>query len=119
MGMDRARLGAATSSSIEDRGNDLFLSIASIWELGIKDEIGKLRLPQEFQGYVRTRLVKSEAAVLNLSPEHLFELKGIDAHHRDPFDRILVAQARVESMTLVTADERLLKYSVQTLDART
>ncbi|HVS45718.1 MAG TPA: type II toxin-antitoxin system VapC family toxin [Verrucomicrobiae bacterium] len=118
-GAQSKRLGAQTRAALEDRKNELFLSIASIWELAIKDEAGKLNLPVEFQVFVRTLLAKSETALLNVSLDHLFVLKSLERRHRDPFDRLLVAQAQIEAMTLVTADERLFPYPAPTLDART
>jgi PIN domain nuclease of toxin-antitoxin system len=118
-GLAPERLGPRTRAVLEDRKNESFLSVASIWELAIKDEAGKLELPVEFQVYIRTRLVKSEARVLEVSLDHLFVLKSLERRHRDPFDRLLVAQAQVEAMTLVTADERLFAYPAPTLDART
>jgi len=118
-GAQSKRLGAQTRAALEDRKNELFISIASIWELAIKDEAGKLNLPVEFQVFVRTLLAKSETALLNVSLDHLFVLKSLERRHRDPFDRLLVAQAQIEAMTLVTADERLFPYPAPTLDART
>ena len=118
-GIDTKRLGRRTLHALEDAKNELFISIVSIWELAIKDEIGKLELPVELQLFVRTMLNGSGTSMLSLTPNHVFELKSLERLHRDPFDRMMVAQARVENMTLVTVDERLLKYPVRALDART
>ena len=116
-GADPERLGPQTRALLEDRGNDLFLSIASIWELSIKVAAGKLRLPLDFKPFVETRLEKSEASVLNISLNHVLAVREPRPIHGDPFDRMLVCQAHCESMTLVTADSRLLDYPVKTLDA--
>ncbi len=117
-GSQPQRLGPQTRALLEDRRNDLFLSIASIWELTVKHAAGKLQLPTELQTYVRTRLKKSEATVLGLELDHIFALRALAIHHRDPFDRLLVCQVQVEAMTLLTADERLSAYPVPPLNAR-
>jgi PIN domain nuclease of toxin-antitoxin system len=103
---------------LEDRGNALFLSIASAWEIVVKDARGKLDLPMDAPTYLRSRLARSGAELLNLSLDHLFALDSIPYHHRDPFDRVLVAQAKVEGMTLMSADPRVLAYPILTADAR-
>lgn len=118
-GADVKRLGSQTRALLEDRGNELYLSIASIWELSIKVAAGKLRLPLDFKPFVETRLGKSEACLLNVSLNHALAVRELQPIHGDPFDRMLVCQARCESMTLVTADSRLFGYPVKTLDART
>ncbi len=117
-GADSGRLGPQSRALLEDRSNDLYLSIASVWELSIKIAAGKLRLPLDLKPFVETRLAKSEASVLNVSLNHAIALRGLEPAHGDPFDRMLVCQARCESMTLLTADARLFDYPVKTQDAR-
>lgn len=117
-GVETGRIGPIARMTLQDAKNDLFLSIAGIWELAIKDEVGKLELPVDLQLFVATMLKQRTISLLPLTPDHAFELRNLDRLHKDPFDRILVAQARVENMTLVTADERLFSYPVRTLDAR-
>ena len=116
--LEPKRLGKKTISAIESRENQLFLSIASVWEIAIKSEAGKIRLPEEFEPYVRSRIVQSEVTLVPVALDHVLALKNLERLHRDPFDRIMATQAKVEKMTLVTADERLLSYDVTTLDAR-
>jgi PIN domain nuclease of toxin-antitoxin system len=118
MALAPQRLGADSRSMLADRGNTLFLSIASAWEIVIKDARGRLELPMDAPTYLRSRLARSGAELLNLSLDHLFALDSLPDRHRDPFDRVLAAQAKVEGMSLISADPRVLAYPVLTIDAR-
>lgn len=111
------RLGPRTRAAIELDATSISVSIVSFWELAIKVGAGKLNLPADLATFWDT--MRAEATSLGLEPRHVLGLAQLDILHRDPFDRMLVAQARVEGLTLVTADERLFKYPVATLDART
>lgn len=119
MELDPDRLGPRTKEALESEGSDLKLSIVSVWELMIKAAKGKLRLPREAQSYIRYRLDSEYASLLGLSVNHAYAVGQLKGGHGDLFDRMLVCQARCESMTLVTADSRLFDYPVQTIDART
>jgi PIN domain nuclease of toxin-antitoxin system len=118
MGMQPERLGTLSRSMVVDRHNSLFLSMASAWEIVMKHSRGKLELPADAATYVRSRLAISGADILDISLEHVFALASIPDRHRDPFDRMLVAQALVEGMSLITADPHILSYPVATIDAR-
>ena len=91
---------------------ELYLSAASIWEMAIKHGIGKLRLPLPLTDYVLSRLERSTTLVLPVDHHHALRVAGLPPHHRDPFDRILVAQAQVERLAIVTADPQLAAYDV-------
>ena len=119
MGLAPERLGRKTRALLEDPENDLALSVASAWEIILKYRRGKLELPMEAPEYIRTRLRRSGASMLAIALDHVLALASLDERHRDPFDRILVAQALSESRSLVTADPRLLDYPILTFDART
>lgn len=112
------RLGERARAALRDRRNSLYLSIVSIWEMAIKSGLGKLDLPLDVQTFVRRFLPMSQSALLELSLDHVFALTSVPKRHRDPFDRMLVAQARVEGMSLMTADPHMLSYPVATIDAR-
>lgn len=90
-------------------------SAVTPWELGIKQALGKLDLPDD----LIPTLVDGGFDPLDITPEHGRTATGLPPHHRDPFDRILVAQARTESLVLVTADRSFAAYDVEQLDART
>lgn len=107
------RLGDDVREALADAHNDVFVSAASIWEIAIKRASGRLRAP--------SRLAESiETAGFTELPVDCFhaELAGsLPKHHGDPFDRMLVAQAQVEGLTLVTADANILRYPVRTMAA--
>lgn len=118
MAFSPERLGAAAHNAVADPGNALFLSLASAWEIVEKNTRGKLDLPLDVATYLTSRLALSQAMLLTISLEHILALRSLPSHHRDPFDRMILAQAFVEGMPLVTADARMLDYPVSTIDAR-
>jgi PIN domain nuclease of toxin-antitoxin system len=111
-------LGGPAREAIESRDNDLFLSAASAWELVIKHALGKLELPLPPEEYVPTRLERTGVAGLAVSITHTLQVGKLPPHHRDPFDRLLIAQAQVEGLRLVTADAVFRDYEVDLLWAR-
>ncbi len=97
---------------LEDNDNDLLLSAASSWEISIKWSLGKLGLTDPPDTYVPDRMISSGVMGLPVQHAHGLAVAHLPPHHRDPFDRLLVAQARMEGLTLVTADEALQAYDV-------
>jgi PIN domain nuclease of toxin-antitoxin system len=118
MALAPEHLGDDSRSMLADRRNALFLSIVSAWEIVLKNARGKLELPMDAPTYLRSRLARSGAELLNLSLDHLFALSSLPDRHRDPFDRLLVAQAKIEGMSLISADPHVLAYPILTIDAR-
>lgn len=104
------QLNADTRALIADRANQLLLSVASTWEIAIKVSIGKLHLPGPLATFLPEQLRQDEIEVLGIDINHTFRVASLPHHHRDPFDRMLVAQALVESLPLVTADPLLRPY---------
>jgi PIN domain nuclease of toxin-antitoxin system len=98
---------------LEDPVNTLALSAASSWEIAIKYALGKLPLPAPPAQYVPDRLRGSGVDPLPVSHAHALAVAELPAHHSDPFDRLLVAQARLEGMILLTADRALGRYDVE------
>jgi PIN domain nuclease of toxin-antitoxin system len=98
-----------------DPKNDLYLSVASLWEMLIKSGIGKLSLPVPAAPYLLKQMEKNRLAALGIQYSHLAELETIPPLHRDPFDQMIVAQARAEKMPLMTADPALREYDVSLL----
>jgi PIN domain nuclease of toxin-antitoxin system len=96
-------------------GNRRYLSIVSVWELQIKVSSGKLTLPTSVQHFVATYRSANSIYPLSISESHIWALATLPFHHRDPFDRILIAQAITEGWTLVTADALFVDYPVQLL----
>ena len=96
---------------ILNRTNRIYLSMISAWELTIKISIGKLRFPGDAAGFIQVSK-KNEIAIVPIETTHLTILKDLPFIHRDPFDRLLVATALAEEMTLITADTNIAKYNV-------
>jgi PIN domain nuclease of toxin-antitoxin system len=108
------RLGGALAE-IEDSRNRLVVSAASSWEIAIKHARGRLPLPDPPERYVPDLIRRIGAQALTIEHAHALGVSSLPPLHRDPFDRLLVAQARSIEATLVTADERLAEYPVRTL----
>lgn len=109
------RLNAAASQAIASRQNEILLSAASSWEISIKYALGKLRLPQPPLQYVPSRLAAQGMSALPVHHIHALHVATLPSHHRDPFDRLLLAQAQVEELTLLTADSAMMDYDVKVL----
>lgn len=106
------RLGE-TLDLVEDPENELFLSAASSWEIALKWSIGKLPLPEAPATYIPARLASNGVVPLAIGHDHALAVAELPPHHRDPFDRLLVVQARTLGLTLVTADRALDPYEVK------
>lgn len=88
---------------ITDSQNDIYVSIASLWEIAIKISIGKLTLANSLTDVVNNLSIEN-IEILPMSPEHILQVSTLPFHHRDPFDRIIVSQAIVENINLISAD---------------
>ena len=108
-------LSPTVRAFIEDIDNQLFLSIASVWEMQIKVQNGKLTLQYPLPEMIRIQQEINGIQVLPISLAHVYALEKLPLHHRDPFDRIMIAQARAESLTILSADEIFSQYPVQLL----
>jgi len=106
------RLPANLLATLADSSSRRYLSAASAWEIAIKFALGKLALPEPPASYVPERMRLSGFEGLPVTHAHALAVAVLPPHHRDPFDRVLVAQARVEGLTLVTADAALEPYDV-------
>jgi PIN domain nuclease of toxin-antitoxin system len=106
------RLGHDERAALEETADAVFVSAATIWEIEIKRTLGRLRAPQDVAGLVD----ESGFERLAISFEHAREAGRLPLLHGDPFDRMLVAQARLEAMTLATGDETIKRYDVPVLD---
>ena len=106
-------LRAEARAAIEHPRNPVLVSTASTWEMGIKIPLGKLRVPKDLVAQLREK----RFTPLPVTVEHGLQVGELPLHHRDPFDRILVAQAQLEGLTIVTRDPRIARYDVQTIAA--
>jgi PIN domain nuclease of toxin-antitoxin system len=104
-----ARLGKR-ASAISDPANEAFLSVVSLWEAIIKHHLGKLPLPREPQLYLPEQRQRHRIASLAVTEQDVAQLTSLPPLHRDPFDRLLLCQAKAQALTLVTVDEAVLAY---------
>jgi PIN domain nuclease of toxin-antitoxin system len=108
-------LSARARGAIEDSANVARVSAASIWDVAIKFALGKLKLPAPYADIFPRQLETNGFGLLPITPAHCATLLSLPFHHRDPFDRLLLAQARTEGMTLVTDDGQFEPYGVALL----
>ena len=106
-----ARLSSTACQLIRNRDHRIYLSVISAWELTIKINIGKLRFPNDAAGFVHAAQ-SNDITIIPIETAHLTVLKDLPMTHRDPFDRLLIASAIAEEMTLITADENIALYAV-------
>lgn len=109
------RLGAM-AAHIEDSDNELLISAASSWEIAIKYAIGRLPLPEAPKRYVPHLIQELGATSVMIEHSHALAVAELPQHHRDPFDRILVAQAQLLHVPIVTADASLQAYDIEVLE---
>jgi PIN domain nuclease of toxin-antitoxin system len=112
------RLSISAREAIEHKENQVYVSAATGWEIAIKHAIGRLVLPVDPSAYVPGRIRSLGFDELPIAMSHTLAASQLPPHHADPFDRILVAQAQVEGLTLASADPLVLRYPVSTLQAR-
>jgi PIN domain nuclease of toxin-antitoxin system len=98
-----------------EHASELAFSVVSFAEIGVKAAIGKLVVPEDFRQHV----ARSGLRILGLAPDHGLGVADLPMHHRDPFDRLLISQARSEGLTIVSADQRFADYDVPLVDAAT
>jgi PIN domain nuclease of toxin-antitoxin system len=112
-----ARLSEGARTALLDPRSRLFVSAVSVWEIVIKHALGKLKLARSPQALVPEMIAATQAAELPITHTHALRVARLPRHHADPFDRMLIAQAQVELLTIVTADRRFSAYDVEVLKA--
>ncbi len=105
-------VGTRAQEEIE-RATELAFSVVSFAEIGVKAAIGKLTVPDDLHEHV----IQSGLRILALAPDHGLGVAHLPMHHRDPFDRLLISQARSEGLTVMTGDKRFANYDVEIIDA--
>ena len=95
--------------------SDLWLSVASIWEILIKAQAGKMPMPRPTGPYLVRKLAENRIETLPVRLDHVLKVEALPLHHRDPFDRILAAQSLCEKLPLVTADPMFSRYSIEVI----
>jgi PIN domain nuclease of toxin-antitoxin system len=111
--MDAPELSSKARAAIGKADNECFVSVASCWELAIKASLGKLTLTQPVERFIPEQLSANSFRLLEISFRHVARVETLPFLHRDPFDRLLVAQALSEKMSVVSADKSLTQYGVK------
>ncbi len=106
------RLSTCAQEIIEDGENEVFISAATGWEIAIKTQLGRLNLPDEPEDFVMGQLKVNAMISLPIEMRHALHISKLPDYHRDPFDRILVAQAQLENLPILSADPDIGKYDV-------
>ena len=109
------KLSENALQALEAENNQLILSIVSIWEIQIKAQLGKLKLSIPLKDLLKSQEHANHLKILPVTQAHIFALEDLPLHHKDPFDRLLIAQSIVETVTVVSADSKLSAYSVTLL----
>ena len=112
---DDRRVSPRASEVIADGRNDLLFSVASGWEIAIKASHGRIELPAPMERFLIEQLWENRIDVLPIQMSHALHVHALPHHHRDPFDRMLVAQARLEKLPILSADVRIAEYEVEVL----
>ncbi len=111
--MGDPRISVSLRSQIEN--NDNLLSIASVWEMAIKYSIGKLTLAPSFNEFIEQQIITNGIELMPITLEHIAVITTLPLHHRDPFDRMLIAQAIVENIPILSADQIFDAYPIKRL----
>ena len=112
---DDPRISSSASEIIADGRNDLFLSTASVWEIASKAKLGRIRLPQNPQGFVARQLSANAIESFPIQMSHALHTFTLPPYHRDPFDRIIVAQAQLEKLTVLSSDPQIARYDIKVI----
>lgn len=108
-------LSPTARTLIEDADKQPLLSMASLWEMAIKLSIGKLSLGKQFEGFIPEQMRLNGIGLLQIDMTHIVAVTKLPFHHRDPFDRLLIAQAMVEQISIVSGDLAFDSYSIKRL----
>ena len=108
---DDAQLSLERSAVIENSDNESLVSIASLWEIAIKQSLGKLKLSHSIEDFIRV-FDSSTTSLLPIDPRHVISVAQLSFHHKDPFDRLIIAQALTENIPIITSDSDFAAYGV-------
>jgi len=107
------RLSSKVFNLCEDNMNNLILSVVSVWEMQIKLQLGKMRLNMSLRNLIESQQQTNNVKIFPIELEHVLGLENLPAYHKDPFDRLLIAQANVENLFLVSKDPVFSEYPVR------
>ncbi|NIO05577.1 MAG: PIN domain-containing protein [Proteobacteria bacterium] len=112
---DSPKLSSRVREIIGDGNNDLFLSAASGWEIAVKVQLGKLKLPDSPERFIPEQLRINNIKSLPIEMSHALQISSLPNRHRDPFDRVLVVQAQLEGLPILTADPLIAQYQLEVI----
>lgn len=112
---DTSRFTPNQASILSQKHHRLFMSIATPYELYIKEALGKLRLKNSIEHYIREYILLDSVVLLPITMDHLSAFKTLPFHHKDPFDRLIIAQAIVEKLPIITSDTMFDRYDIETI----
>jgi PIN domain nuclease of toxin-antitoxin system len=112
---DNSRLSNQVLKLINDKNNEILLSIASLWEIAIKQNLGKLSFNQPLEIFITQQLNLNDFRLLDIKISHVAFVATLPLHHRDPFDRIIIAQSVVENIPILSADKIFDAYPIERL----
>jgi len=113
--MDSPKLSSRVRKIISDGKNELFLSAASGWEIAIKAQLGRIQIPDKPELFISEQMVANAIQGLPIQISHAVHVYNLPTHHRDPFDRMLVAQAQLEGLAILTNDPQISLYPVKVI----
>jgi PIN domain nuclease of toxin-antitoxin system len=113
--LEPEKLSDRVHDILSSQENELVISAASIWEIAIKVSINKLPLPMDLKAFIHTTVSRLNAAVIPITMDETLELAQLPLHHKDPFDRILIAQGRNRAIPIITKDSSFAEYPVETI----
>jgi PIN domain nuclease of toxin-antitoxin system len=109
------KLPAHVLAYYENIDNDIFLSMASVWEMQIKNQLGKLELDLPLNELIEQQCLNNGLQILGIETCHIYALQNLPPYHNDPFDRLIIAQAQFENLQLVSADAVFNRYDVEVM----
>lgn len=112
LAMDDPQLTKKAKRIFLDEENDFYFSLASIWEIAIKHSLGKLKLKQPLEKFILNQMQENSIEQLNIHFRHVTKVNSLPFHHRDPFDRLIIAQAQEEDLSILSCDKIFDKYGV-------
>lgn len=113
--IDDIQLSEHAKEIIGNSDNQIFLSAASGWEIAIKSRIGRLKLPRPIGGFIIEQMSENAIDNLSITMSHALQVSELPDHHRDPFDRLLISQAQIENMPILSVDPLIKKYDVEVI----
>ena len=112
---DDNRLSSKAKSIIQDSDNEIYFSAASAWEMSIKAKLGRLKLGGNLESFIIEQLTENSFGPLAITVSHSLYTEKLPQIHKDPFDRIMISQTKVENMVLITRDKEIREYKVSTV----